>query len=391
MENTAKIPLEGSESPLKLTLQKIRECCTDCGACVESCKFLSRHGTPWSIATELDHTSPRHQKIAYECSLCGLCTAVCPEKLDPCRLFLEMRRGHVEDGHFDPTPYRTIIDYETRGSSSLFSWYGVPQGCDTIFFPGCTLSGTRPAVTLQMYQQLRRTIPSIGLVLDCCTKSSHDLGRRVYFQTVFGEMLDWLSGHGVRSVLTACPNCTKMFRLYGQAFTVQTVYEIFHKHGIGKDHAKNTGEVSVHDPCPLRDDLQVQKAVRGLLSDMGHTIVEMKHHKKTTLCCGEGGAVGFVDPQLSQEWQIFRQQEAGTRKLVTYCAGCTSFLNHLTPTVHIVDMLFRPAAAFSNNLTVAQAPFTYINRILLKWKMKKIVQAKIQRTRPTNWRGKKVV
>jgi hypothetical protein len=237
-----------------------------------------------------------------------------------------------------------------------------------------------------MYQQLRRFIPSLGLVLDCCTKPSHDLGRTAYFQTVFGEMLDWLTAHGIRSVLTACPNCTKIFRQHGQELTVQTIYEVFHDHGVGMNLASNIScEVSVHDPCPLRDDLQVQTAVRGLLSDLGHTIVEMKHHKKTTLCCGEGGAVGFVDPQLSQGWRTLRQQEVGTRKLVTYCTGCTSILNCVTPTVHLADLLFRPAQAFSRNLTIAKAPLTYANRILLKQKMKKIVQAKIQRTRPTNW------
>ncbi len=101
--------------------------------------------------------------------------------------------------------------------------------------------------------------------------------------------------------------------------------------------------------------------------------------------------MGFVDPQLSHEWRNRHQQEAEPRKLVTYCAGCTSFLHRITPTVHIVDLLFRPAAAFSSNLIVAKAPFSYVHRILLKRKMKKIVQAKIQRTRPTNWRGKKVV
>lgn len=293
-----------------------------------------------------------------------------------------MRRRHVEDGYFEKTPYRTLISYETRGSSPLFSWYGLPQGCDTIFFPGCTLPGTRPAVTLQMYQNLRRIIPTLGIVLDCCVKPSHDLGRTAYFQTVFGEMLDWLTGHGVRSVLTACPNCTKIFRQYGQGLTVQTVYEVFHAHEIGRTLASPVSrEVSVHDPCPLRDDIQVQTAVRGLLIDLGHTIVEMKHNRKTTICCGEGGAAGFVDPQLSQEWRALRQQEAGTRKLVTYCAGCTSFLNRVTPTVHIGDLLFRSAAAFSSNLMVAQAPFTYVHRILLKQKIKKIVQPKIQRYR----------
>jgi ferredoxin len=159
-------------------LKNIRERCTECGACTEACAFLSHYGNPKAIADSIDFSSPRQQVIAYECSLCSLCNAVCPGKLDLRRLFLEIRRQYVGSGHFHESAYQAILGYEKRGTSSLFSWYGLPEGCDTVFFPGCSLPGTRPQVTLRMFRALQKTVPSLGIVLDCCTKPSHDQARQ---------------------------------------------------------------------------------------------------------------------------------------------------------------------------------------------------------------------
>ena len=43
---------------------------------------------------------------------------------------------------------------------------------------------------------------------------------------MFGEMYGHLVSQGIRTVLTACPNCTKFFRQYGHGLRVKTVYEI---------------------------------------------------------------------------------------------------------------------------------------------------------------------
>jgi len=96
-------------------LKEIRERCTECGACTKNCAFLSHYGTPKAIATGFDFSSPRHQAIAYECSLCSLCSAACPEKLDPFRLFLEVRRQYVDGGHFDESAYGVI--WATRNAA----------------------------------------------------------------------------------------------------------------------------------------------------------------------------------------------------------------------------------------------------------------------------------
>jgi Fe-S oxidoreductase len=164
-----------------------------------------------------------------------------------------------------------------------------------------------------------------------------------------------------------------MFRQYGHGLTVRTVYEIIPVRKKSKSALGPGSEdaFTVHDPCPLRDDFPTQQAVRKMLTDMGHTLVEMKHRGKRTLYCGEGGMVGAINPGFAKAWSTMRSKEAGGQKIVTYCAGCTGYLNRVVPTIHIVDLLCRPEVALSGNLKIARAPLTYWHRLRLKQRMKK--------------------
>ena len=365
---------------LRQAVDLIHTGCTDCGACKTQCAFLQDYGTPREILQRFDFSSPKNHKLAYECSLCNLCGAVCPEKLEPGDLFLAVRREAADQANKDLSPYRAILGYEKRGTSSLFSYYALPEGCDTVFFPGCTLPGTRPETTWQLFAHLQGSFPYMGIVLDCCTKPSHDLGRQAHFDSMFGEMAHYLVASGIRKVLVACPNCYKIFKQYGNGLEVQTVYEVLSA-GDLPDGASGTGELVVHDPCPLRGETDIQDAVRSILSRMGLQVSEMKHRRQRTLCCGEGGSVGFVRRELARKWGRIRKMEAKDRTLVTYCAGCAGFLNRQVPTVHIVDVLFAPHKTLNGGVRVAGSPFTYINRLKLKRRFKRTLAPAIQRVR----------
>lgn len=363
--------------------KQIGDQCTECGACLKSCSFLTHYGTPKSIANRFDFSLAESQAIAYECSLCGLCTAFCPEKLDPASLFLEVRRLSCDAGNLDEAKYSRILGYEKKGTSKHFSWYGLPEGCDTIFFPGCTLPGTRPEVTTGLFRQIRQMIPTVGLVFDCCTEPSHDLGRSEHFKKMFEEMHGYLISQGVRTVLTACPNCTKIFRQYGHGLIVKTVYEILHSPASTDYLTGNGATFTVHDPCPLRNDRETQQAVRRMLGEMGLAVNEMKHRGKETLCCGEGGTVAPVRPQWAREWALIRERESAGRTIVTYCAGCSGYLNRVVPTLHILDLVFRQVNS-QGKAKVARAPFTYWHRLRLKRTMMRDDHFTVQRTRPAN-------
>ncbi len=318
--------------------------------------------------------------MPFECSLCGLCSAVCPQGLDPALMFLEMRREAVDRG-VNFAGHSGILNYERRGTSRRYSYYALPEGCDTVFFPGCALPGSKPDKVLALFEHMRKEIPSLGLVLDCCTKPSHDLGRERYFRKMFGELREYLIRQGVKTVVVACPNCHKVFRAYGAGLLVKTVYELLAEIGLPERNALADQVVTVHDPCAVRFSSEIHTSARSIISKIGLAINEMDHSRENTVCCGEGGTVGCLSPELAGRWGAIRKDEAGGCLTVTYCAGCTSFLNRMTPTIHLVDLIFEPEAAMCGKTKTSRAPFTYLNRLRLKRRFSKIVNAKVSRER----------
>ena len=337
--------------------------CVQCQICVNECQFLQRHGDPKTLADNYNSNNIHCLLTPFECSLCELCTAVCPHGVEPPQLFLEMRRESFERGQNDLPQHRGLRSYEKKGTSKRFSWYALPENCDAIFFPGCALTGSRSEITLKVFEQLQCNIPNIGIVLDCCTKPSHDLGDEEYFLTMFGEMKEYLQGQGIKTVLLACPNCDKVFKTYAEEFNVQTVYEIL---AVTESfsHQKSKGiTVALHDPCTARFNPPAQDSVRELLKNRGMTITDQLHSRETTFCCGEGGAVNCFKPEHAGTWSKKRLTEATGQHLVSYCAGCTQILGKHTQTSHILDLLFNESEKKS---TVATAPLTYFKRLRLK-------------------------
>ncbi|RQW89209.1 MAG: (Fe-S)-binding protein [Geobacter sp.] len=353
---------------LQELLDSVETGCTDCGICVTDCAFLRRYGTPKTIADSFAASDRASLSRPFECSLCGLCTAVCQERLDLENLFLEMRREAVERGFGHFPEHAPLLNYEHLGISRRFTLYRLPAGCSSIFFPGCALSGTRPEGVSTVFSLLQKANPALGIVFDCCLKPSHSLGRERYATAMFAEMRNYLLEQGVKEVLVGCPNCQIMFESFGQGLAVRTVYEVLEESALPLKKA--TGSVTVHDPCVIRNAEPVQQAVRTLLQRQGLTVEEMPHSGKTTLCCGLGGGVKLLAPDLAKEVAARRKNEAQGRRIITYCAGCVEALAPHTPTSHLLDLLFAPEQTLAGKVKGTAAPFTFLNRLRLKKRFK---------------------
>lgn len=381
---STQVQPSNSQNPLRATLTEqlgqVSSSCTRCQRCVSECQYLKNYGDPKKIADAYDPARRFYQGLPFECSLCGLCKAVCPENVDPSAMFLEMRRETFDRGEGDYPEHGVLRAYEQKGTSKRYNWYGLPTGCDTIFFPGCALAGTRPEKTRQVFEHIQRTIPSVGIVLDCCNKQSHDLGKEEYFQTMFGELRNYLQDNDVKTVLVACPNCHKVFSEYGSEFETRTVYEFINEVDLPETE-QVSGMVTVHDPCVARFNDSVQSAVRELIDKKGLQIKEGTHAKQTTLCCGEGGAVSCISPDLAKTWTEKRIGEADGRRIVTYCAGCSKTLGAHGSTSHVLDLIFEPQAAIDGTVKVDKAPLTYLNRVKLKKHFQSNVDAAVSRER----------
>jgi hypothetical protein len=107
----------------------------------------------------------------------------------------------------------------------------------------------------------------------------------------------------------------------------------------------------------------------------------MEHQGAKTLCCGEGGAVGFLAPDLAGAWGYKRKSESQGKRILTYCAGCVNHLNPLTPTHHVLDYFLEPENTFSGKMKISKAPFTYWNRLRLKKRFRKMISLGVTRER----------
>jgi uncharacterized membrane protein YdjX (TVP38/TMEM64 family) len=114
------------------------------------------------------------------------------------------------------------------------------------------------------------------------------------------------------------------------------------------------------------------------------TVEETPHHGENGFCCGEGGMVAPLAPDLAETWRNRIAEEAAGRRLITYCAGCTNLLNRKTPTNHILDTLFEPGAAMDGKAKVSGFPMAYLNRLRLKNRLRKTIDARVTRERTFN-------
>jgi Fe-S oxidoreductase len=357
---------EADRSNLKTALQEMSEECIECKLCVKECAFLKKYGTPKNIADNWSVQGNISKEMPFECSLCSLCTAVCPVDIDPRKMFIEMRRHITESGEADFTKQKLLLNFEKRGVSKRYSFYGLPDGCDTVFFPGCALAGSRSKRVMQLYEHLQKSFHGLGIVLDCCTKPSHDLGRTKFFNAMFFEMHGYLMEQGIKNILVACPSCFAVFNKYAKGLFTQSVYDILaqEKWLPGADFSHDC--VTIQDSCVARYEENIQDSVRNLIRAQGVQLEEMKHHGGKTLCCGEGGGACFVSPDLAGQWGEIRRTERNDRRIITYCAGCANFLGKIGPTAHLLDLVFDPAATLHDKAKVTKSPFTYLKRLLLK-------------------------
>lgn len=336
--------------------------CTSCGVCVRSCDFLRRSGSPAALARQGREDGAGLLR-AYECSLCGLCDALCPLRLSPATMFLAMRREAVKKGRVDAKTYRPWLTYEKLGGALPFRRYALPPGCTTVFFPGCSLPGSRPQAVLSLLAALRRDDPAVGLVLDCCGKISHDLGYGESFERISESLRRRLQGSGVCRILTACPGCDLMLRKLGGDFEVRGIYEVLTKGEAVAATGETRGTVAVHDPCPSRFDPNRQQAVREMIRRAGYTIEELPEQGRTTRCCGQGGMVEGVRPGTVDREAARIAEQAQGRLLVSSCAACVNALKRRAQAYHVVDLLGGKALPSQRPLSSARRWF---NRLRLR-------------------------
>jgi NADPH-dependent glutamate synthase beta subunit-like oxidoreductase/Fe-S oxidoreductase len=346
-----------------------------CSQCVKNCTFLQHFVTQFPYTEKglvrlLDARGATDPLLPYSCHYCGLCQAVCPKDLHAGQPCLTAREALVTKGQGPLPPHKGIQNYVKWGSSATFTLSRPDPATGKaarVFFPGCSLAGHLTAVVKSAYAYLRHQLPDTGIMLNCCGAPSYFMGETDVMLRVIGNVAAELEHLGAQEVIVACPHCYQTFQKFLPEIGLRSIYEVLRE--IGLPPASQTAApwtFNIQDACGARQAPDIHAAVRALVQDLGYTVAEMAHNRERSICCGSGGMVPAVAPELAKQMTDFRLSEV-THDLVTYCASCRARLSKAGhPALHILDLPFNPAW----QQTKTQPPPHSLLRWWRRWRLK---------------------
>jgi Fe-S oxidoreductase len=324
--------------------------CDLCGLCFHLCPVLH---LPLDEAKEEIQNLIKGRKSKYvleKCNTCLSCNLYCPQNANPYQLILERwndlykERGAPPLYYFVcPTEDRNIwqllnLFLSNRERRWIYKWmHYIPKNEDTVLLIG-------------NYTHIFPFIIGGSKLLD-------------YFKPI--DRIDqWEGGAylyqgGFLDIVKKIAERTKRdFDSWGVKNVVATldaveyIFKEVHPKEMGVKHDQNfinfhrwlldnisSGEiklqnqlnltVTVHDNCFSKALGGYWEEPRTILEKCGCKILEMKHIKKDSLCCGFGAGASWVKnislpfDMISEGVKKFKEaEETGAKALISYCGGC---------------------------------------------------------------------
>lgn len=315
------------------------ENCERCGICLSECPFLQLpiEAAKKEISRMIE---TKASEIIKDCAGCLYCNTICPTQSNPAELVKEIKlRKNRKEGVGSLTliseevPLNLMsigLEVESEEKMNNLKIYTNPPKSKSMFYIGCSLS--------YIYTDLVKTkllegLPLMGGMKYCC-------GGYVY--SLFGEeeakingerLLNKFNELGVEKLISFCPGCDIMIRgVYPkiiEKYNIESqniaeyLLEKYHK-GELEFTTKINQRITFHDPCPWRGlDRKIYESPRELLEIMGAEVVEMKHNREKSLCCG--APVSFRNRELAERIsnkRVSEAKEAGADAIAFICTGC---------------------------------------------------------------------
>ncbi len=338
----------------KVSINKIKDFasdCIQCGICLDDCSLLNDLGmTPGEIALNLVQGEIDGNLInaIQRCALCGKCSQNCLVNLNPAEMIREARELLMEKGLIQPEAYDVmLVDRQWNFFSIYNDTFDIKyddlkaDDFDVLFFPGCTLSSYSPELTRATFDWLQKSGLNIGFSNMCCGKPLDSIGLSHNARKYLEPLHRQLEIAGAKEIITACPNCESNLKHHFPNMKVRSLYKLMVDSGI-----ELTGNTSLtfHDSCPDRYDSRNPQFVREILS--GYPQFEMTSRGQNTICCGSGGIVSMVDPDLCNERALCRMaefDESGAETCITNCMACAHRLARVSragKVRHCLELVF---------------------------------------------------
>ncbi|HSW62913.1 MAG TPA: VTT domain-containing protein [Dissulfurispiraceae bacterium] len=297
--------------------------CASCGTCAQACPFLEKHGPPISILQSPDDT-------VFLCTNCRACTSLCPMNLSPADAFFASKTERIQNSDISARVHSALAgarSFARRGHAFPFSAWKPEK---TVFWPGCGLVGSLPAVAASVRTHLSRVLAEpVGLVIDCCFDPAYQLGDVDTVRAAMQDIGSRLKTGGVERVIAGCVNCTKVLSRMLESVTVQHVLEVLPASVFRQGKLPS----ALHHPCPsaLIPGLREKAAS---CSNVGGDEAAMP------ACCGCGGGLHVLEPALADAFARVALGHRPAGPVVTYCVGCkNAFQSRGASASHLLEFL----------------------------------------------------
>ena len=341
------------QSAFSIRQRMALDACTECGQCLTVCPAVAASGDAdlsaqvrmhnlkkllrdgnffWKALNEMLGREPLatpqvlkdYGLSVFRCSLCGDCEEVCPAGLPLKDMWLSLREELSRTG--DAPDKIRMIRANLDGSHNVFDedndergdWVDdmrkpprggcVKDSAEVVYFTGC----------VGAYFPLAQKIPMAFVeILDaggvdftimagdewCCGFPLQGSGQSAGLPAIIAHNVAAAKARGARKVVFTCPSCYQIWReAYPPEFELVHASEMVAQ--LVLEDRLPLGElpmtVTYHDPCDLGRGGRVFDEPRAIMARIpGLTLVEMEHNREHCLCCGGGGNLEMIDPDLS--------------------------------------------------------------------------------------------
>jgi heterodisulfide reductase subunit D len=348
--------------------------CVKCGSCVGVCPVYAQteqldttmgglytnlrssirkaYGLPGMLfgPKKAESVLKEYSEHPYLCTLCGRCSTVCVAFIDTKDLRIAARRFMVEKGEYPRAMDRLAESLERVHNISgepnedramwVQSLGEVPKNmfqrekAKVVYFVGCVaayfpMTKKIPQSFVQILDKAGVDFTILGGEEWCCGFPLIAAGMRKKAEVLIQHNLEIVKEKGAERVVFACPSCYHTWME-----ECKTDIEIFHSTQFIKkliDEGKvsfkeKRTKVTYHDPCDLGRASGVYEAPREILRAIpGVELVEMKENREQCKCCGGGGNLEMVNPDLSAalaQAKIEEIKATGADMVITACQQC---------------------------------------------------------------------
>jgi heterodisulfide reductase subunit D len=295
--------------------------------------------------------SPEIEQSIFSCLGCGACTAACFPKVKTKDLVFRDRECLVNEGLYPEIADRvakfleaqhTISDDDNLGRSQWAAMLReLPEGAlekakaEVIYFVGCVASFFPMAqkIPVNMARIMARAdvdFTILGGEEWCCGFPFIGMGRPDKMQTLRRHNVEKIEAVGAKSVVFTCPSCYHIWKHLYQVPGVELKHATQMLYDLVKDKRIKLKEMNVtvtyHDPCDLGRNSGIFEEPRQVLKCIpGLKLVELAYNRQLSMCCGAGGNVEMVNPELSAkvaEMKLRAIADTQADMVISSCQRC---------------------------------------------------------------------